>query len=101
MTKVFQSITKWLRRKRLLRNLRSKDFDKVVGAVHTILEDSKFYEGVRPNNLPPHVVVTGGVVDGAVILIHGRLDRSESIHRSRNSRLSGTPGLSISFLQLS
>ena len=45
MTKVFESITKWLRRKRLLRNLRSKDFDKVVGAVHTILGDNKFYEG--------------------------------------------------------
>jgi len=66
MTKVFKSITKWLRRKRLLRNLRSKDFDKVVGAVHTILDDSKFYEGVRPNNLPPHVVLTGGIVDGVI-----------------------------------
>ena len=66
MTKIFQSITKWLRRKRLLRNLRSKDFDKVVGAVHTILDDSKFYEGVRPNNLPPHVVLTGGIVDGVI-----------------------------------
>ena len=66
MTKVFKSIIKWLRRKRLLRNLRSKDFDKVVGAVHTILDDSKFYEGVRPNNLPPHVVLTGGIVDGVI-----------------------------------
>jgi hypothetical protein len=66
MTKVFESITKWLRRKRLLRKLRSKDFDKVVGAVHTILEDSKFYEGVRPNNLPPLASFTGGIVDGAV-----------------------------------
>ena len=67
MTTVFKSITKWLRRKRLLKNLRSKDFDKVVGAVHTILEDSKFYEGVRPNNLPPLAVFTGDkFVDGMV-----------------------------------
>lgn len=67
MTTVFKSITKWLRRKRLLRNLRSKDFDKVVGAVHTILEDSKFYYGVRPNNLPPLAVFTGDkFVDGMV-----------------------------------
>ena len=57
MTKVFQSITKWLRRKRLLKNLRSKDFDKVVEAVHTILEDSKFYEGGK---------IGGGIIDGMV-----------------------------------
>ena len=67
MTKIFQSITKWLRRKRLLRNLRSKDFDKVVGAVHTILEDNKFYEGGK---------IGGGVVDGAVL--EWRLDRSRA-----------------------
>ena len=66
MTKIFQSITKWLRRKRLLRNLRSKDFDKVVEAVHTILEDSKFYEGVRPNNLPPLAVFPGEIADGVI-----------------------------------
>ena len=57
MTKMFESITKWLRRKRLLRKLRSKDFDKVVGAVHTILEDSKFYEGGK---------IGGGIIDGMV-----------------------------------
>jgi hypothetical protein len=57
MTKMFESITKWLRRKRLLRNLRSNDFDKVVGAVHTILEDNKFYEGGR---------IGGGIVDGVI-----------------------------------
>ena len=67
MTKVFKSIIKWLRRKRLLRNLRSKDFDKVVGAVHTILEDNKFYEGGK---------IGGGVVDGAVL--EWRLDRSRA-----------------------
>jgi len=67
MTKIFQSITKWLRRKRLLRNLRSKDFDKVVGAVHTILEDNKFYEGGK---------IGGGVVDGAVL--EWRLDKSRA-----------------------
>ena len=57
MTKIFESITKWLRRKRILRNLRSKDFDKVVEAVHTILEDSKFYEGGK---------IGGGIIDGMV-----------------------------------
>ena len=57
MTKIFESITKWLRRKRLLKNLRSKDFDKVVEAVHTILEDSKFYEGGK---------IGGGIIDGMV-----------------------------------
>ena len=98
MTKIFQSITKWLRRKRLLRNLRSKDFDKVVGAVHTILEDSKFYEGVRPNNLPP-LRFDRGIVDGVIYPWFHR--QTESIHRSPNSRLSGTPRFSISFLQLS
>ena len=67
MTKVFKSIIKWLRRKRLLRNLRSNDFDKVVGAVHTILEDNKFYEGGK---------IGGGVVDGAVL--EWRLDRSRA-----------------------
>ena len=52
MTKVFKSITKWLRRKRLLKNLRSKDFDKEVGAVHTILDDNKFSEGIDERFFP-------------------------------------------------
>ena len=36
-----------LRQKRLIRELHSKDFNKVVDSIHTILDDSKLIEGYK------------------------------------------------------
>jgi len=42
----------WLKRKWLLRQLHSRKFDDVVEAIHTILDDSKLYEGPKNIGLP-------------------------------------------------
>jgi len=45
MIKIFDIIKNKLRSRRLLKQIHSTDFDELVEAIHTILDDSKLYEG--------------------------------------------------------